>query len=70
MITDTPLSVGLLWVRDQPDAETSTRQHTTRTRLPMPPAGFEPAISASETRDLSGPRRLRSRGHCGRRLLS
>jgi hypothetical protein len=31
-ILDTPHSVGLLWTRDQPDAETSTRQHTTLTR--------------------------------------
>jgi len=26
---DAPQSVGLLWTRDQPVAETSTRQHTT-----------------------------------------
>jgi hypothetical protein len=30
--TYTPHSVGLLWTSDQPDAETSTWQHTTRTR--------------------------------------
>jgi len=30
--TNTPLSVGLLWTSDQPDAETSTSQHTTLTR--------------------------------------
>jgi hypothetical protein len=29
--SDTPHSVGLLWTRDQPDAETSTWQHTTLT---------------------------------------
>jgi hypothetical protein len=29
---DTPHSVGLLWTSDQPDAETSTLQHTTLTR--------------------------------------
>jgi hypothetical protein len=29
---DTPHSVGLLWTRDQPIAETSTWQHTTLTR--------------------------------------
>ena len=29
--TDTPQSVGLLWTCDQPDAETSTWQHTTLT---------------------------------------
>jgi len=30
--SDTPQSVGLLWTSDQPDAETSTIQHTTITR--------------------------------------
>jgi hypothetical protein len=30
--SDTPQSVGLLWTRDQSDAETSTWQHTTLTR--------------------------------------
>jgi hypothetical protein len=30
--SDTPHSVGLLWTSDQPDAETSTWQHTTVTR--------------------------------------
>jgi len=36
--SDTPHSVGLLWTSDQPDAETSTRQHTTLTtdRHPLP----------------------------------
>ena len=29
---DTPHAVGLLWASDQPDVETSTRQHTTLTR--------------------------------------
>ena len=29
---DTPHSVGLLWTSDQPEAETSTWQHTTLTR--------------------------------------
>ena len=35
---DTPDSVGLLWTNDQPDAETSTCQHTTlkRNRHPCP----------------------------------
>ena len=46
----TPQSIGLLWTSDQPDAETSTWQHTTLTKegLPFPPAGFEPAIPSSE----------------------
>jgi hypothetical protein len=30
--SDTPHSVGLLWTRDQPDADTPTGQHTTLTR--------------------------------------
>jgi len=30
--SDTPHSLGLLWTIDQPDAETSTWQHTTPTR--------------------------------------
>jgi hypothetical protein len=48
--SDTPHSVGLLWTSDQPDAETSTWQHTilTRDRHPCPSAGFEPTTPASE----------------------
>ena len=48
--SDTPHSVGLLWTSDQPNAETSTWQHTTLTRdsACMPLAGFEPTIPASE----------------------
>jgi hypothetical protein len=48
--SDTPHWVGLLWTSDQPDAETSTLQHTTLTRgrHPYPPKGFEPATPASE----------------------
>ena len=42
---DTPHSVGLFWMSVQPDAETSTRQHT---QTSMPLAGFEPTIPASE----------------------
>jgi hypothetical protein len=30
--SDTPHSVGFLWTSDQPDAETSSWQHTTFTR--------------------------------------
>jgi len=46
-------SVGLLWMSDQPVAETSTWQLTTltieRQRVTsMPPAGFEPTIPASQ----------------------
>jgi hypothetical protein len=43
-------SIGLLWTRHRPDAETFAWQHTTftRDRHPRPPAGFEPVISARE----------------------
>jgi hypothetical protein len=45
---DTPHSVGLLWTRDQPVAETSTWQHNTnRRQTSMPPAGFEATIPVS-----------------------
>ena len=47
---DAPQSVGLLWTSDQPEAETTTLQHTTLAtdRHPCPPVGFEPTISAGE----------------------
>jgi hypothetical protein len=47
---DTSHSVGLLWTSDQPDAETSTWQHTTLTRdeTSMTPAGSEPTVPTSE----------------------
>ena len=38
--SDTLHSVGLLWASDQPDAETSTWQHSQHTS--MPPTGFKP----------------------------
>jgi hypothetical protein len=41
-------SVGLLWMSDQPVAETSTWQHTTLTTDIHAPAGFEPSIPASD----------------------
>jgi len=42
-------SAGILWTRDQTDAENSTRQHTTlTTQTSMHPAEFEPAIPTSE----------------------
>ena len=50
--TDSPHSVGLLWTSDQPDADTSTWQYTTRTkeRHPCPPVVLEPIIPVSEQR--------------------
>jgi len=46
----TPRSVGLLWMSNQPVAETSTRHHTTRTRdgHPRPPARVDPTVQSSE----------------------
>ena len=43
-------TAGLLWTSDRPVAETSAWQRTTltRDRHPWPPAGFEPAVQASE----------------------
>ena len=44
-------TVGRTTLNDQPDAENSTCQHTTRTidrQTDMPPDGFELVISASE----------------------
>jgi hypothetical protein len=48
--SNAPNSVGLLWTSDQPDANTSTWEHTTltRDRHPCHLAGFEPTIPASE----------------------
>jgi hypothetical protein len=45
----TPQSVGLLWTRDRPVAQTSTWQHTNthKRQTSMPPLGFEPTIPAS-----------------------
>jgi hypothetical protein len=41
--------VGLLWASDQPDAETSTWQHSIYKRQSsMPPTGFEPTIPAGK----------------------
>jgi hypothetical protein len=42
-------SVGVLWASDQPDPDTCYWQHTALTRDRYhAPAGFEPAIPASE----------------------
>jgi hypothetical protein len=51
--SDTSHSVGLLCTSDQPDAETTTWQHTTLTKQrhpcpPPPPAGLESTIPTSE----------------------
>jgi hypothetical protein len=46
---DTPQSIGLLWMKYEPNTETSTWQHNTHKRqTSMPPAGFKPTLPASE----------------------
>jgi len=46
--SDTPYSVGILWSSDRSVTETSVGQNTSLTRdTSMPPAGFDPAKSAS-----------------------
>ena len=47
--SDTPHSVGFLWISDQPDTETSTWQHTKHyEEATTPPRGFEPTVPVSE----------------------
>jgi len=48
--SDTPNSVGILLTGDQPEEEDSNRQYTllSRDTTSVSPAGFEPAIPASE----------------------
>jgi hypothetical protein len=48
--SDTPHSVGILWTRDQPDAESSTShnaQHSQKTDIHAP-VGLEPVIPVRE----------------------
>jgi hypothetical protein len=55
---NTPHSVGLLWTNDQPDAESSTRQHTTQTREGHPyPSAVRTHIPSK--REAADPRRRR-----------
>jgi hypothetical protein len=46
--SDTLPSVRLLWTSDQPDAENLLDNKRDSQETTRPPAGFEPAISASE----------------------
>jgi len=48
--SDTPHSLGLLWMSGEPDPETSTWQHTnlTRAQTSMSPAEFELTMPANE----------------------
>jgi len=50
--SEPPHSVGLLWTSDQPDAETSTWQHTafTRDRLPCPRRDWYPQSQQASDR--------------------
>jgi len=60
--SDTPQSVGLLWTRERPVAQTSTRQHTTLT------TDRHPCLRRIRTRILikleAVSLRPRSHGHC------
>jgi hypothetical protein len=47
--SDTPQSVGLLWTSDQPDAETSTWQHTTLTTDIHAIDGIRPSNSSKRS---------------------
>jgi len=62
---DTPQSVGLLWTSVQPDAETSTWQHTTLTRDRRLCRLYGIRTHNLSSREATDPR-LRSGGHCDR----
>ena len=59
--SDPPHLAGLLWMGDQPDAETSTWQHTTPTRA-MQPFHRRDSNTQSHKQATADPR-LRPRGH-------
>ena len=65
--SDTPHSVGLTWTSDQPDAETSTLQPTTLTRVKtsMPWRDTNPQFSKRAAADP----RLRPRGYWDRHYV-
>jgi hypothetical protein len=47
--SDTPQSLGLLWMRDQPEADLRLTKHNTRKRqILMSAAGFETTILGSK----------------------
>ena len=62
--TQTHHSIGLLWMSDQPVAETSTWQHSQQTS--MPPGGIR---TRSFIKRAAADPRLRSRGHWDRQAL-
>jgi len=59
---DAPQSVGFLWTSDQPDAETSTWQHSQQTNFHAPGGIRTHDLSRRAAADI----RLRPRGHWGR----
>ena len=68
--SNTPHSVGLLWAGDQPDAETSTRKHTTLTtgiQTPPLPRGIR---TRNPGKPAAADARLRPRSHWDRHKLS
>jgi hypothetical protein len=56
-------SVGLLWMSEQPDVETFTRQHTTLTTDIHSPVGIR---TRNPSKRAAADPRLRPRGHCDR----
>jgi len=64
--SDTPQSVGILWTSDQPDAHTSTWQHTTLTTDIPAPIGIR---TRKPSRLAAADRRLRPRGHCSEQMI-
>ena len=64
---ETPQSVGLLWMSDQPVAQTSTWQHTTLTTDRHAPGGIR---TLNLSRRAVADRRLRPRGHWDRLVRS
>jgi len=69
--SDTSHSVGLLWTSDQPDAETSTWQHSIYKRqTSMPPTGFKPTIPAGEQLQTHALGRPRTRATFSSQLCS
>jgi len=62
--SDTPHSVGLLWLSDQPDAETCTWQHTRLTGDKHPHPGGNRNHNPSH--QAAADPRLRPRGHWDR----
>jgi hypothetical protein len=64
--SNTSHSVGLLWTSDQPDAETSTWQHTTLTADIHAPPPRHAIWTRNPSNRVAADPRLRSRGHWDR----